>query len=665
MKQKKNWGMRGFCAILSVGLLLSGCGVTGETVQTEKPFESSTEEVSLEEIVDTGIQEPVNEKIMDFYEYVAGAWLGSVTLEEGETQHCFAERADEVEKERLEHILKELDISNLSEDEGLYKAVTYYRQLADREYCNAAGPESLKAYADRIDKVKNLRELYELYKDDEYFCLNPLMTVRVQRTDVGEFNPFVTCRNIFYRDDEAENQQFKASLKDIAVYMGYSEKRSEEMVENAYRLDQVLTAYLAEVESNSWVYYIYEDQMKEAGVTMPFFEIMEGSGALSEDPCILANLEYMDLLKEVYVPELLPLIKDHMMVCAITNLGIFSDDTVRAGIFPYIAGVEYSEKLHLEWDMIIAFAGDVLNDYYFDTYVGEKVEQDVRDMADEIIKGMRSVISDADWLSVHGKELAKRKVNHLKIVVGKNDAWDDLSGVTLTDDPVKNGAAFLASNKNFLKSLLKTPMEPIVNGYNMFEVNAYYTEKYNAIVITEGWLADEWCGENASYEERLSYLGKVLAHEMSHAYDPVGSCYDEDGYREPWMKEDEEEKYQAKIEKIAQFFDGKTTEFGNTLDGTRMQREAFADLMGMDCCLRILRQRENPDYDTFFRCVALNRAIKWNEEGEKNYLESGAHLPPRFRVNCILGMFDEFYETYDIAEDSPFYVPAEQRISAF
>lgn len=37
----------------------------------------------------------------------------------------------------------------------------------------------------------------------------------------------------------------------------------------------------------------------------------------------------------------------------------------------------------------------------------------------------------------------------------------------------------------------------------------------------------------------------------------------------------------------------------------------------------------------------------------------------RERVNLILGMFDEFYETYDIDENSPYFIPKEERVKGF
>lgn len=41
------------------------------------------------------------------------------------------------------------------------------------------------------------------------------------------------------------------------------------------------------------------------------------------------------------------------------------------------------------------------------------------------------------------------------------------------------------------------------------------------------------------------------------------------------------------------------------------------------------------------------------------------HLPFTIRTNCIPAQFDEFYETYDVDPDSPYYVPEEKRLDIF
>ena len=92
--------------------------------------------------------------------------------------------------------------------------------------------------------------------------------------------------------------------------------------------------------------------------------------------------------------------------------------------------------------------------------------------------------------------------------------------------------------------------------------------------------------------------------------------------------------------------------------------ETVADLIAMETCLAILAERENVDYDLFFRTYARKNAAYYTEDDFENYLNE-AHLTSKPRINCILAQFDEFYETYDIDESSPYFVPEDQRLRIF
>ena len=80
--------------------------------------------------------------------------------------------------------------------------------------------------------------------------------------------------------------------------------------------------------------------------------------------------------------------------------------------------------------------------------------------------------------------------------------------------------------------------------------------------------------------------------------------------------------------------------------------------------VEILEQKENPDYDLFFRTYAGKNACYITEQDIDRAM-ADTHLIGKARVNFILGQFDKFYEVYDIDENSPYYVPKENRLLVF
>ena len=167
-------------------------------------------------------------------------------------------------------------------------------------------------------------------------------------------------------------------------------------------------------------------------------------------------------------------------------------------------------------------------------------------------------------------------------------------------------------------------------------------------------------GHDSAHDETTQ---QPLAHELSHTYDTQGIVYDYHGYYEPWMTEDEQAAYLDKIGKVTDFFDGKETDYGLKIDGKLVTNEAFADIMATKCSLKLLEKKENPDYDLYFRTLAKWNACFYTEDSLKEALLD-THLPAKERINYVLGQFDKFYETYDIDESSPYYIPESERKQA-
>ena len=309
---------------------------------------------------------------------------------------------------------------------------------------------------------------------------------------------------------------------------------------------------------------------------------------------------------------------------------------------------------------------DVICKEYCDRYVDEKDLQDVNSILEDIQNSMRQVISDTEWLSVHGQEQAKHKIFYLETYIAENGYCDDFSEVELSDDPLDNYILLVTSGNDFEISQLNINYkDQKLFGQNLFQENAYYNQNRNSIEVCIGFLEEgSFFNTAQTYEEKLGSLGCVLAHELSHAYDPNGSWYDYDGSLNPWMTDEEYEDYSDRAESIKNFFDGMEIGDGITIDGEKICAETFSDLLGMECCLKILEQMEDPDYDAFFNAYARFSACYYNEDGLKYVVDNDTHLPYKERINYTLGQFDMFYETYDVDPESPYYVPKEKRLSA-
>lgn len=671
MKRRNKELCKIICGLLTASLVLStaGCGTTSSQPNTTES--TIAPEISSPADAYAGTREPQSaplpekELIADYFEYVCGEDYQNIKLTLSNDFYLPSYDIKDLVFERMKETLDTLDPAQFSPEDGLYKTLTFYHQLKDHDACNQAGLSSLRTYLNRIGKVKNLKQLYELYKDPTYALLNPLMNYSINQYSHGATTALYPQANISGLSP-FNYSHFKSSIEELLIAAGYSQSEAQEIAKNSCDIDLELEKYRQQTSGLTLMYAVVDKTLADAGVQVPIMDILEAIGAVTSDHHFYyAFTAYSDFLNTIYTEENVPKIRDHMLVHALMILGLYSTDQVKAPLDRLIWGRELEEDENLDYNLILRLDQDQLTNYYAHTYIGPEALEQTRALTDDLIVATRQLISDTQWLSVHGKELAKRKVNHLKILIGTNALYATLEDVTLGDDPVENALAFMRSKDAFNKALFFTTADEGVANYNMLDVNAYYNYDINAIVIPSGWLSSPSAGSDAPYEERLAYLGQTIAHEISHAYDPNGSQYDEDGDYNPWMKEDEQSAYDLKTEAIAAFFDGKETDHGNPIKGKTVKEESFADLMSVECCLLILEKRENPDYDLFFRTYAKTHLEKASSTYEKLYLAGENHLPGRIRVNYILGQFDKFYEIYNIDPNSPYYIPRDQRLSAF
>jgi len=102
-------------------------------------------------------------------------------------------------------------------------------------------------------------------------------------------------------------------------------------------------------------------------------------------------------------------------------------------------------------------------------------------------------------------------------------------------------------------------------------------------------------------EELYGAIGLVIAHEISHAFDPTGSQFDADGRLNDWWTEADYDAFNVWAKKLIDYYNGITVFSGLQVPGESVQGEAVADLGGMKCMLGLLEEKkENADYRAFF-----------------------------------------------------------------
>ncbi|WP_029318914.1 M13-type metalloendopeptidase [Butyrivibrio sp. AE3004] len=653
--------LAGTVLIMSIAVQASGCAAS-ELREADQPNEITQSKIEENTESEANIEETGKEYVYDFDALVNDKWKETAKAKAEENGYDSYSHVTEESRLIDERVLSifDTDISSLSEDSDLYKFLYVYNQIRDAKWQDGSAKHAIKEKLDLIDSIETRDALYALFTEKFWGQFNFGM-YRVVDFNMGDVINNIAPMTVNQKERMSDEQ--KSAIQRYLEQLGYDEDRTSQMVENADEMDVIISSYLEKLSEDTYFGFIDSKILEEKNVEFPIFDILSKQNALGKDKMFYSRMDYIDFLSEYYTEKNISKIRDHLLVSAAVSLSRLDkeDEGITFNtVYPDVTPADFEICLR---NAMFGPGKNIIEKTYKDQYIDDETIKSMETILEDVKTTMRTVIADSDWLSVHGKEQAGHKIFYLKNYIGENGHTDDFSEVELAENPLENYIALKVSMYDFLdKQLVNDKTDKEMFSASFLVDNAFYFSQNNSIVIGDGYLENKL--DDDSYEEKLAYWGCMLAHELSHAYDPKGSNYDYEGYYDKWMSDEEYAEYTKRTQKIEDFFDGKEVGDGITLDGKRVCGETFSDIMGIECCLRILENMENPDYDAFFKTYAKVYTCYYTQDGLKKAVED-THLPGKERVNYVLGQFDKFYEIYDVDTTSPYYVSEEDRLSAF
>jgi putative endopeptidase len=305
---------------------------------------------------------------------------------------------------------------------------------------------------------------------------------------------------------------------------------------------------------------------------------------------------------------------------------------------------------------------------YAKRYCSDETVQEVTQMIQQIIGVFRQRISDLDWMSEETKEKALLKLDTMRIHVGApEEFYYLLDGYALKS--TQEGGSYFQNVMEMTE--ISWAMEGLADGEtvdkdqwitNPQTVNAFYAAPFNSINFPAAVLQDPVYNPDASYEENLGALGTVIAHEVTHAFDQIGSQYDENGNTENWWSKMDSIAFDVLCIKAIRYFDGQEAAPGVVIDPYYTLSENIADLGAIACVSQLGSQIEGFDFKKMYESYARLWWTSTTREYAQYLAYVDTHSPGVVRVNRVLQSVDQFYETYDIGPGDGMYVPPEDRL---
>ena len=312
---------------------------------------------------------------------------------------------------------------------------------------------------------------------------------------------------------------------------------------------------------------------------------------------------------------------------------------------------------------------------YINCCIDPQLKRNVMKLAEDIIDSAIKRLGTIEWMQPKTRLKAIKKVKSIHMGVAYPNIMPKDPDVVLNPEQfIKN--IFLLGNAEFKRDLknANTKLNPEKWEDAIFEVNAYYYNEGNRLILPAGILKYPFYDQSASDGWNLGGIGATIGHELTHAFDMDGKDYDENGNRNPWWTSDDNKKYNQKTKSIISLYD-KTKYFNQYINGTLTLSENISDLGGLALSLMTLKTRlEKRKVNNEVRMKELceffiSYAVSWRTKDKRKKamqsLFTDLHSPPIARVNNIVRQFDDWYECFDIKPGNILYTAPEERIRIF
>ena len=302
--------------------------------------------------------------------------------------------------------------------------------------------------------------------------------------------------------------------------------------------------------------------------------------------------------------------------------------------------------------------------YYGEKYFGEEAKKDITEIVYQIIDTYKERIKTNDILGDSSKEKAILKLSKMGVKMGYPDKVRAIYDKLVFDPDDSLFDIMLSLNEiiklNMLEKLDK-PTEPENWQMPGHMVNACYDPFVNDITFPAAILQAPFYSLKQTRSENLGGIGSVIGHEISHAFDSNGAKCDENGNINDWWTEDDFKRFDVKVQKMIEQFDGIELPWGK-VNGAFIVSENMADNGGMSATLDIMSRTEGASYKEYFSNWAKIWCMKAHPELLQMLLSVDVHGPSILRANMPPRNFSEWYTAFDVKETDKMYIEPDKRI---
>jgi putative endopeptidase len=620
----------------------------------------------------------------DFFYTVNKEYFTGVSQRAGYTSMGVMTEADSLANRQLSALLKEFTEGEFEQGTGAQKAAAFYNaflKLGDKD----VDLTHVEGYFAAIDEAQTVEDIHSVYLQmvDEigytgFFGMPLDGNFREDNKNIYSLVlPELTLDYAegLYADPESV-ETAKSYVTELLTLIGDSNPEENAAAVAEFEKSVAAAALAPEdainMEKAYFVYTLSEVQDAMSSWDMSSIMTSQGYEPSPGQLCFILDEGKFKEAAKIFNPENIDLLKTFLKLDVVKTNRRYLGDSFREAYQNFAANMFGSIPVEKEEYYTLAAIEEMnllMQSVYVEYYVDPRTKADIEEMSQGMIDTFIKRMDSYEWMSEETREAAKTKLENLKVVACHPDnmhtAWDEIE--VTSDDAFEIISDY--NKANFTMEQSGYGDDPdidliIMNGMKTFEVNAMNLISYNTIYMPAGHLVAPFYDPDASFEANLGGIAVTIGHEITHAFDNSGSQFDEKGIVRNWWTDEDFAAFDIRVNDVINYYEG--YEFVAGIDNIAAQTvgENIADIGGMSVALEYLgNTKENPDYDEFFKYYTLSWAQIASRQNSIAGATSDVHSGHWVRVNAVLPLFDEFYETYDIKKGDGMYIAPEKRVS--
>lgn len=624
----------------------------------------------------------------DFYAAVNAEWLAEAEIPADQAGLSAFVELDEGIRQVLMADFAAMRAAEERPEGALGEFLALYDLADDWEARNAAGGAPIRPYLDEIQALGGYAELNEKLADWMLagMALPLTVTLDADFVDGTQYAVYLMAPSPFLPDasyyaEENEAGQYlrmaaTAMLEQMLQLADFTEAEAAGIVENAMAFDAMIAPLMPTGEESASVASLYNpvtmEELAEISTVLNLGAMVEALVGTQPGQVSLASKAYFEGIDSLMAEENFPLLRDWMTATMMATYAQTLSEDYRALAFGYEQLLTGQAEMVPPDRAAYAYARDifaeVVGQYYGQTYFGKDARADVVQMVEALIDQYKAMLQGNEWLSEETREKAVAKLDGMILNIGYPDeVRPEYALMKVT--PAEAGGTLLSNTMALGRVVLsahfaryKTPVDRHEWPLAADMVNAMYSQLSNSINFPAAILQAPYYEPEWEASAKLGGIGVVIAHEITHAFDPNGALFDELGNYVNWWTEADYLMFATLSELFVSAFDG-IEHAGGTVNGRQTLSENVADAGGLRCAMEVTKRLDDADLVAFFETYATIWRSVYQPEYESLILAMDVHAPDKVRVNRQVQMLNEFYETFGIEEADGMYLPEGERVA--